>query len=204
MNALEAVLNMETYTAFVLFVIVMTGTPGVGNLTMMGIGQNTGFKSALPFLAGTTVGMICLNVLVGFGLGGLFMASPKLAWVMKIGGMGYICYLGWKLLSMQLGKAGASKRFSFWEGVILHPINPKSWAMSVVGFSQLASPSLPLLEQMAVFVPTFMVFQVTFHSMWGLAGAAIMRTLKSRAVLVGVNSVLVAVMVGATAYAMFI
>lgn len=197
-------MNLETYLAFALFAIVMTGTPGVGNLTMMGIGQTTGFRSALSFLAGTVAGMLALNVFVGLGLGGLFLASPKIAWGMKIGGMGYICYLGWKLLTMQLAVGSVDKRFTFWEGVVLHPLNPKSWAMSVVGFSQLADPSVPLWMQMAVFVPTFMVFQVTFHSTWGLAGVAIMRTLRSRRMLIGVNCVLVAVMVGATAYALFL
>ena len=197
-------MNPETYAAFLMFVLVMTSTPGVGNLTMMGIGQTTGIRSALPFLAGTTVGMLALNILVGFGLGGLFLASPLLAWVMRIGGMGYILYLGWKLLSMHLSPRGAGRRFTFVEGVFVHPTNPKSWAMSVVGFSQLVDPVRPLLFQVAVFVLTFMVFQVSFHSLWGLAGAAIMHTLKSRTLLVCVNTVLVVVMVGATAYAIFI
>lgn len=197
-------MNIESYAAFVLFVVVMTGTPGAGNLTMMGIGQTTGFRSAIPFLAGTTVGMVALNVLVCFGLGGLFLASPNLALGMKIAGMGYILYLGWKLLSMTLSEREVDRRFTFGEGVVLHPLNPKSWAMSVVGFSMLADPSVPLWREMVVFVPTFLFFQVLFHSTWGAAGAVIMRTLKSRAVLTGVNCVLVAVMVGATLYALFV
>ena len=197
-------MNPDIYTAFLLFVLVMTCTPGVGNLTMMGIGQSTGFRSALPFLAGTTVGMLCLNILVGLGLGGLFLASPGLAWGMKVGGMGYILYLGWKLLSMQLSSGGTGKRFTFVEGVFVHPTNPKSWAMSVVGFSQLVDPVGSLALQIPVFVLTFLVFQVSCHSLWGLAGAAIMRTLKTGPVLTCVNCALVAVMVGATAYAIFI
>ncbi len=196
-------MNLESYGAFVLFVIVMTGTPGAGNLSMMTIGQTTGFRSALPFLAGTTVGAVALDTLVSLGLGGLFMASPELAWAMKIVGMAYILYLGWKLLSMQLA-TGAGKRFTFVEGVFLHPTNPKSWAMAVVGFSQLADPSVPLAVQVPVFVLTFMVFQVSFHSLWGLAGAAIMRTLRNGPVLTCVNCALTALMVGATAYAIFI
>lgn len=197
-------MNWDNYAAFVLFVIVMTGTPGAGNLSMMTIGQTSGFRSALPFLAGTTAGAVFLDSMVALGLGGLFLASPGLAWAMKIVGMGYILYLGWKLLSMQLFPAGAGKRFSFVEGVFLHPTNPKSWAMAVVGFSQFADPSAPLVVQVSTFVLTFMVFQVSFHSLWGVAGAAIMRTLKTGPILTGVNCALVALMVGATAYAMFV
>ena len=197
-------MNMETYAAFVLFVIVMTGTPGAGNLTMMGIGQTTGFKSAIPFLIGATVGAVSLDTMVALGLGKIIQTSPNLSAIMKVCGTCYILYLGWKLLTMRLGSHTVDRRFTFWEGVILHPLNPKSWAMALVGFTQLADPSVPLLRQVAVFVLTFMVFQVSFHSAWGLAGAAILRTLKTGAVLTGVNCVLVAVMVGATMYALFV
>ena len=76
--------------------------------------------------------------------------------------------------------------------------------MSVVGFSQIASPDVPLVQQTVMFVLTFMFFQVSFHSLWGWGGAVIMRSLKSKSVLVGVNLVLVVVMVGATMYAMFV
>ena len=45
-------------------------------------------------------------------------------------------------------------------------MNPKSWAMSVVGFSQVANSSLSLLQQVGVFVSTFF-FQAFSHSLWG-------------------------------------
>jgi len=196
--------TLEVYVPFLLFVIVMTGTPGLGNLSMMAIGQTTGFRSSLPFLCGTTVGQMSLNTGVSLGLGGLFMASPAAAWGMKICGMAYIFYLAWKLLSMQLSDARVDKRFTFVEGLFLHPLNPKSWAMSVVGFSQLADPAVPLVQQMVLFVATFTVFQVSFHSLWGWAGSVIMRTLTSKSILMGVNVTLVTIMVGATMYALFV
>ena len=63
--------------------------------------------------------MVALNTLVGLGVGSLFMASPHFAWLMKGCGMGYICYLGWKLLFMQFAEGG--KRLTFLEGVVLPP-----------------------------------------------------------------------------------
>jgi threonine/homoserine/homoserine lactone efflux protein len=140
---------------------------------------------------------------VGLGLGGLFMASPGAAWVMKVLGLGYILYLAWRLLRMRPTGRGEARRFTFAEGVLVHPLNPKSWAMSVVGFSQLADPSVGLASQLAVFIPTFFVFQVSFHSLWGWAGAALMRTLHTGPVSVCVNVALVATMVGATVMALF-
>lgn len=197
-------MTWETYAAFVLFVIVMTGTPGVGNLTMMAIGQNTGFRSALPFLAGTVIGHLFLDTMVGLGLGGLLLASPTISLIMKVGGMGYILYLGWKIIGMQIGEANTNKRFTFLEGLFVHPTNPKSWAMALVGFNLIATPEEPLFKLVTIYVLTFSVFTITFHSLWGWAGTMIVRVLASRSVLLGVNVVLATVMVGATAYAMFI
>lgn len=197
-------MTWESYTAFVLFVIVMTGTPGVGNLSMMAIGQTTGFRSALPFLGGTVVGHLFLDTMVGLGLGGLLLASPTLAWALKVGGMAYILYLAWKIVTMQIGTANTNRRFTLVEGLFVHPTNPKSWAMAVVGFNLIATPDEPLLKLVAIYVLTFSVFTITFHSLWGLAGAMIMKVLTSRPVLLGLNITLAVIMVGATAYAMFI
>lgn len=197
-------MTWESYTAFLLFVIVMTGTPGVGNLTMMAIGQTSGFRSTLPFLAGTTVGAIVLDTLVGFGVGGVLLATPELAWAMKIGGMGYILYLGWKILSMRPNATRTKGPLSFWEGLFVHPTNPKSWAMAVVGFSQIATPDMSLPLHVAIYVLTFTVFQISFHSLWGWGGVVLYHSLKSDRLRLMVNSVLVALMVGATMYALFL
>ena len=197
-------MTLDVYIPFLLFVLVMTGTPGMGNLSMLAIGQATGFRSALPFLAGTTAGALTLNLGVSLGLGGIVAASPVVALALKVGGGLYILYLAWKLLTMQFAPTDAVRRFTFVDGLFLHPLNPKSWAMSVVGFGMLVDPAAPMATQVAAFVGTFLVFQVSCHSLWGWAGAALLRGLKSRTVLLGVNLCLVTVMVGATMYALFV
>lgn len=197
-------MTFETYFAFLLFVIVMTGTPGAGNLSMMAIGQTTGYRSSLPFLCGMVVGMTILDTMAAFGLAGVLLAWPEAAWAMKIIGMAYILYLAWKIVSMQLSETKVDRRFTFVEGLFLHPTNPKSWAMSVVGFSQIATVDMEFKYLVPIFVLTFFFAGLFFHSLWGLAGSYLMRTLKSRSVLVSVNLALVTLMIGATAYALFI
>lgn len=187
---------------FVLFVIAMTATPGPGNLTMMAIGQATGFRSAVPFLSGTTVGFLLLNSAVGFGLGELMAASSVLSLCMKIIGTAYICYLGIKVLLMTVSAPDVKRRFTFFEGLLVHPTSPKSWAMSVVGFSQFTIPEVASLWQVAIFVSVFFMGQVMFHSMWCWIGASIIKFLHKRSIQIGVNVTVVALMIGATLYAM--
>ncbi|WP_147819002.1 LysE family translocator [Salidesulfovibrio onnuriiensis] len=183
---------------FVLFVIAMTGTPGPGNLTHMAIGQATGFRSALPFLAGTTFGAVSLDTAVGFGLGEALMASETVAMVLKVVGMAYILYLAWKVVNLTVDAPGEVKRFTFRDGALIHPLSPKSWAMAVVGFSQFSDPAAPLVPQVVTFVLTFMFFQVSFHSLWCVAGVSLVRVLRSDRVRVAVNCTVALVMVGAT------
>jgi len=193
---------MANYVAFCVFVAVMTGTPGPGNLSMMAIGQSRGFRGALPFLLGTTVGCGLLNTLVACGLGQLFLLSATAVTVLRVVGLCYIVYLAMKIVCMSLDVTVTARRFSFAEGVALHPLSPKTWAMSVTAFSQFTDPSSPLAAKAVVFVLTFMAGQVLFHSLWGLAGASLLRLAPRRAVQLGLNAAMALLMVGATVYAM--
>lgn len=194
---------MENYLPFFIFVVAMTGTPGPGNLTMMAIGQTTGFKSAMPFLMGMVVGRLPMDILVACGLGELFSSSPLAATAMKVLGSVYILYLAVKVVMIQASPKKIDKRFTFVEGLFLHPLSPKSWAMMIVGFSQFMDHGAQLFPQIIVFVGSFIGGMLVFHSSWCAAGALIPRFVQSRQTLLYVNLVMVTLMVGATGYAMF-
>jgi len=194
---------LDNIIPFIVFVIAMTGTPGPGNLTMMAIGQNTGFSSSISFLMGTAVGCVMLDTLVACGLGEIIIASPVIATTLRFGGLIYILYLSGKILFMQLSSKKVKKRFSFFEGFLIHPLSPKSWAMAIVAFSQFMKPEQPLAPQIAIFVLCFLIGLIVFHSSWCAAGALIPRFISSKRILFGINCVMVTLMIGATGYAMF-
>lgn len=188
---------------FILFVIAMTGTPGPGNLTMLAIGQSTGFTSSIRFLTGTAVGCLLLDSLVASGLGELIISAPIVAITLRIVGLIYIVYLASKILVMQFTTKKVEKRFSFFEGFLIHPLSPKSWAMAIVAFSQFMKPEQPLGPQVAIFVFTFLIGLLVFHSSWCAAGALIPRLISSKRILCGINCLMATLMVGTTGYAMF-
>ncbi len=189
---------------FLFFVVAMTGTPGPGNLTMMAMGQATGFRSAMPFLCGAAIGFSVLCTVVASGLGELFLASPSVASAMRVAGTAYIVYLAVKILKMQVREPEKRKSLSFVEGLLIHPLNPKSWAMSVVGVSQFTDPARPYASRVGLFVLAFLVGLMLFHSLWCAAGASLPRLMSSKGLLAGLNYVMVGLMVGATVYALFI
>ncbi len=194
---------LENLLPFILFVIAMTGTPGPGNLTMMAIGQSTGFRSSLPFLMGTAVGCLALDTSIATGLGQIIVSAPAIAGAMRIGGLAYIIYLAGKILFIQISTKSVNKNFSFFEGLFIHPLSPKSWTMAIVAFSQFINPNQPLFLQIVIFVAAFSIGLLLFHSSWCAAGALIPKVINSKRILFGVNCVMAILMVGTTVYAMF-
>ncbi|WP_421903884.1 LysE family translocator [Maridesulfovibrio sp.] len=193
----------ENFWAFLIFVIVMTGTPGPGNIASMALGQAVGFKRSIPFLSGIVIGGMIMDVLAAIGLAELFLAYPQVSAVLKVGGLAYILYLAWKVLNMQADSSGKPKAFKFVEGLALHPLNPKHYAMTVSAFAQFADPSANRFTEILIFVGTFTCGAAFFHSMWCFAGESFMKMLRSAAVRHTVNISMVVLMVGATAYALY-
>lgn len=201
----------DQFIPFALFVIAMTATPGPGNMAMCCIGQATGLRSALPFLAGTTLGCLALNALVACGLGAAFLRWPVLVDVLRVLGTGYILYLAWKIIRLQVQpKGGGSMRFSLVDGLFIHPLSPKSWAMSVAAYTQFFAPftegggasgGLSLAATLC-FMLTFMAGQTGFHTLWCALGTGLARVLRRPGLRLAVNGGMVVVMLGATAYAM--
>lgn len=193
----------ENFWAFLIFVIVMTGTPGPGNIASMALGQAVGFKRSIPFLSGVVIGGATMDILTAIGLAELFMSYPQVSSVLKVGGMIYILYLAWKVLNMQANSSGEPKAFKFAEGLALHPLNPKHYAMTVSAFAQFVDPSANQFTEIAIFVATFTLGAAFFHSMWCFAGESFMKLLRSPVVRHTVNISMVVLMVGATAYALY-
>ncbi len=168
----------------------------------MAIGQTTGFRSSIPLLLGSTLGFNLICWLVALGLAKTFMAIPLLFEVMRYLGAAYICYLGWKVLRIKLKNSDRQLWFTFRDGFLIHPFSPKSWTMCVVGFSQFCKPEQSMMIQTLVFVVTFFVCQVSFHSLWCVMGALLFRVLNRAVVGKGITIGMVLLMISATFYAM--
>ena len=193
----------DHYWPFLLFVIVMTGTPGPGNLAMLALGQTVGFKKSIPFLIGMVTGGAAVELLVAFGLGELYINSPRTASVFKVISIIYILYLALKVMRMNVQPPDEVKPFTLYDGLMLHPLNPKAWAMSISAFSQFADPAAPHFFEISVFVLTFAYMGLISHSFWGLTGSSLLRIMRSPKLRLCINTSMVVLMVGATVYALY-
>jgi threonine/homoserine/homoserine lactone efflux protein len=196
-------MDVSTLLAFAVFVAVMTGTPGPGNLTFMAIGATSGYRTAFPVIMASQLGSIGLNICVAYGLGQFMAGGGPAVTVFKVLSMAYMAYLAWRIVSLSVRPKGEVALPSFWEGFLIHPLSPKTWAMSLVAYTTFfAGSGLGLTENALLLTTGFVLGGTIFHSIWALLGVSILALLGDGPVLQATTVVMAAGMLAATLWAL--
>jgi len=80
----------------VIFPLVFSAGPG--NVLCAVCGATNGFRQSIPFILGLNLVYTSYALLVGFGLGAILSAYPKVFLFVQILGVAYIFWLGYKFL----------------------------------------------------------------------------------------------------------
>ena len=164
----------------ILFVSIVSMTPGPNNLLLAASGANFGFIKTLPHMFGVIVGFALMVVASGFGLGVVLNEFPQVILPMKIISVSFLLYLSWRIAT---GGAhvieGKSQPLSFLPAVLFQTINPKgiSFLLSIMG-AQIseAEPLLPQLIPLFILLPAFTVLSAVTWTMFGTAIGKLMRS----------------------------
>ena len=162
---------------FAVFAASQVGTPGPANMALLATGARFGFRAALPFVAGVALGKQFVIWPVGFGLMELADRAPWVFETLKWVSAAYILWLAWKVANLRLTTGGKARAPGFAAGLIVHPLNPKAWAMIVAGFTGFVAPGTDPLYATATIGGILLACQVILHPIWTLAGDRIARTL---------------------------
>ena len=163
--------------SFAVFAASQVGTPGPANMALMATGARFGFRAALPFVAGVALGKQLIIWPIGFGLMELAEAAPAVFTALKYASAAYIIWLAWKVANMRLGQGrDTGKAPGFLAGLIVHPLNPKAWAMIVGGFTSFVAHGTPTFEATVTIAAILLASQIILHPIWTLAGDGIART----------------------------
>lgn len=164
-------------TSFAIFAASQIGTPGPANMALLATGARFGFRAALPFVAGVALGKQLIIWPIGFGLMELSARAPWIFEVLKYISAAYIIWLAWKVAKLRLNIGASTEQApGFAAGLIVHPLNPKAWAMIVGGFTAFVTPGTPPLLATASIAAVLLACQILLHPLWTLAGDAIART----------------------------
>ena len=169
-------------TSFAIFAASQVGTPGPANMALLATGARFGFRRALPFMLGVAFGKQLIIWPIGFGLMELAERAPFVFLALKYVSAAYIIWLAWKVANLRLSANGAdAKAPGFLAGLVVHPLNPKAWAMIVGGFTAFIAPGTPTLEATAIVAAVLLACQLLLHPIWTLAGDRIARNLAGTA-----------------------
>ncbi len=167
--------SLDIFFTFLIFVILLVGTPGPANLILMAAGSKWGVRQCLPFIAGITIGKLFLNVVLALGVLSLLEANPFVNLGLRLASCIYLLWLAWRIAALQLsGKPTvASLCPGFVAGLIVHPLNPKAWAMISSAYAQFSQVDEPWFWQMVIICCTFFAVQCIVHPLWCWGGQAL-------------------------------
>lgn len=184
-------LTPDQLGALTVFALVSSITPGPNNAMLMVSGANFGFRATRPHMAGVSVGFLILLLSIGLGLGGLFIAYPRLHDALTLVGAAYLLWLAWKIATSKTigggrGERAVSRPQTFGQAVAFQWVNPKAWAMGLGAVTAYA-PQQGYVANVLVIGLIFVVVNLPCIAAWTGFGVALRRLLARPRVLRAFN-----------------
>lgn len=164
--------------SFLLFCVVMTGTPGPNNAMVLLVGARVGVWRAMPLVAGISVGVGLLLAALGLGLGTLLSAIPGFDVALRVVGAAYILWLAWKIASsgpLQV-RDDDTAPMGFFGGVAFQWVNPKAWAVTISGVATYV-PAEHHAQNVLLAAVILLLVSVPCVGIWAVGGATFHRLL---------------------------
>lgn len=157
--------------SFIPFAFSQVATPGPANMAMMATGARFGFRAALPFVAGVILGKQLIIWPIGYGIMEVASQIPLLFEILKFLSALYIIWLAWRVANMRLSSGEPSVDApGFWSGLFVHPLNPKAWAMILVGFTNFVESDTTTFYATLYIAASLLIIQIICHPIWTLFG----------------------------------
>jgi threonine/homoserine/homoserine lactone efflux protein len=169
--------SLSSLWPVVLFAFAMTFSPGPNTMMISSFSSVFGVRATLPCAAGITAGIAGLVLAAGLGLGTLVAAHPNFGLALRVGGLIYVAWLIWKILSASEFRTSAdAKPIGFIGTFALQWINPKAWAMAL-GIVSAFSPIAAAPNGAIIIAAIFFVLLIPATLLWSAFGAGMSRLL---------------------------
>lgn len=181
-------MELTTWIAYFIAVVILCVSPGPGALSSMSAGLKYGFRVGMWNLLGLQIAIMLNVLMVWAGIGALLVASTTAFEIIKYGGALYLIWLGiqkFREPPVSFEEIAARTRFddtSRWglvkQGLLVNLTNPKGILFLVAVLPQFINPALPTAPQYAIMGVTMVVVDVIV--MIGYTGLAsrVLRLLK--------------------------
>lgn len=153
-------MSMEQWLGFLVVWTIASLPLGPNAVACMTASVRQGFRGGWLVALGVGLASLLHMAATGVGLGALLLASAELFAAVKLAGALYLLWLAVQLWRSPAepaapgGDAAASPLALLRRGVLVSLSNPKAVLMYVAVFPQFIAPGEPLLQQLAVLVPS--------------------------------------------------
>lgn len=167
-----------------LFITVMTVTPGPNNMIITSSGTMYGYRKTSPFIFGVTVGLITQLLLTSAGLGLLFSRFPIIEKILKITGFLYISWLAFKIATVKNSFTDSSSERApgFIKGLLFQYLNPKAYLMSITTISLYTLQGERYLWSVSIIILAYLLIAPISTSVWALFGVGIKKVMINRSI----------------------
>jgi threonine/homoserine/homoserine lactone efflux protein len=182
----------QTLLIFSIVAFVGIATPGPTVLLALTNGSRFGVRASLPGMAGAVLSDFVLISAVAIGLGGLLAASEFWFSAVKWVGVGYLGYLGIRLLRSKGTltvpddrnlTSQVSAGSIFLRSLLVAVTNPKGYLFFSAFLPQFIVPTEPQFPQYVALAVTFATIDFVVMFAYASAGAQAIRFLRARGVL---------------------
>jgi threonine/homoserine/homoserine lactone efflux protein len=182
----------QTLLLFAAVAFIGIATPGPTVLLALTNGSHLGVKASLPGMVGAVLSDFVLISAVALGLGAVLAASEFWFSVVKWLGVGYLAYLGIRMLrssgtlavpNEDSSRERPSSRAIFLRSFLVAVTNPKGYLFFSAFLPQFIVPTEPQLPQYAALAATFAAIDFMVMVGYASAGAKAIRMLRENGVL---------------------
>jgi threonine/homoserine/homoserine lactone efflux protein len=169
--------------------LLATATPGPAALLVSINSLSFGFKKSIYTVLGNVTGLFIMSTLSVLGLSAVVLHSTVAFTIIKLLGVAYLAYLGFKFWVNGVGiieidstkKSKGSSLSLYTQGVLVALTNPKAVIFTTALFPQFIVAADPLMFQFSILVLSFMLLSFICLSSYALvAQRAKARTINTR------------------------
>lgn len=166
------------FTAFLLYCVIVTFTPGPTNIVILSTVHNKGTKKALEYTYGATIAFGLLLVLSAMLNSMLIEVIPKIIIGMQILGSFYMFYLAYQLYKADSSKENVEHSASFKSGFLMQFFNPKVVLFTITVIPSFILPNYTQLPAITMGVIVITIIGFLAFITWVLFGTIFKRFLQ--------------------------
>lgn len=182
-------MSIDTMIALMSFTLVVSITPGPGNLMLLSSGAAFGFRQSIPLVLGICAGFMSLILLVGLGMEQIFKTFPSLFIALKV-----VCALYVLKLAIKISQSSPTKNeqvetiddaqdknqlaapVTLVQGAIFQLVSPKAWMVTPILTVSYTNPE-NYLTSLLLMIPVCAAVNIPSTSVWAIFGVSLRRIL---------------------------